>query len=279
MAGNNLRILFNNVADSATLTATTSATFFPTTNMQQDIKGKVWRSTSAISNVLTLSWSTSQSINCIVLPYTNLSNSATIKVTLFSGINGTGSTLYTSSTVPAISYSLPTWDISYTGVNAYSYGGGSIARVYLPSTVANVQSIQITLVDSTNSQGYLEVARVLAGVYWSPKFNTDFGITIDLIDQSTHSRAQSGNIITDIGPVYKKLSFNLNYMNASDRDYLLQIMRLNGMRKPMYVSLFPIDTDTNKEATYQVYGKLSSNPTITHPMYSIYSSSITIEEV
>lgn len=276
---NNLRILYSNAADTSVITATTTAANFITSNMQNDIKGSVWRSTSSISNTITLNWSSAQSVNCIILPFTNLSKNSTINISVYNGSNGTGTLLYTSGTISAITYNVPSWDTTYTGVNAYSYGGGTSVRHYIPSTTSNVLSILITIVDTTNVQGYLEISRILCGQYWSPAFNTDFGITLDYVDQSSHSRAQSGNIITDIGPSHKTLSFSLNFMSTSDRNYLIQIMRLNGMRKPIFVSIFPNDTDLEKEYNYQIYGKLSSNPTITHPMYSIYTSTINIEEI
>lgn len=277
--GNKLRILYSNVADTATITATTTATNFATANMQNDIKGSVWRSTSLLSNTITLNWSSAQSINCVVLPFTNLSKTATINVSAYNAVNGTGTLLYTSNTINAIPYTIPSWDTTYTGTNAYSYGGGTSTVVYFPSTLTSVISLTITLFDNANTQGYVEVSRILCGQYWSPAFNADFGITLDYVDQSSHSRAQSGNIITDIGPVHKTLSFSLNFMSTSDRNYLVQIMKLNGMRKPLFVSIFPNDTDAEKEYNYQIYGKLSSNPTITHPMYTIYTSTLTIEEV
>ena len=279
MAANNLRVLYYNAADNATITATTSAASYPTSNMQNDIKGSVWRSTSVISNTITVNWATTQSINCIILPYTNLSKTATINITLYSGANATGTTLYTTGTINAVPYTMPTWDTTYTGVNAYSYGGGTLVKQFTPSTVANVLSATITIVDSANTQGYMEISRILAGVYWSPAYNTEFGLTVDYVDASSHSRSQAGNIITDIGPIHKSINFNLSYMTASDRNYLVQLIKLNGMRKPIYVSVFPNDGDLEKELLYQIYGKLSSNPTITHPMFTIYSSSITIEEI
>jgi hypothetical protein len=279
MAANNLRILFNDIAVSSAVSASTSANNFPASNLLLDGKDSAWRSTSAITNTITLNWGSLQSINCVILPFTNFSSAANIKVQLYSSINGTGSLLYDSGTINAFNYSMPSWDTTYTGINAYSYGGGTSVRHYLPSTISNVQSLVLTVVDSGSISGYMEIVRILTGVYWVPKYNLDFGFTVDYIDKSQHNRSQSGNIITDIAPIYKSLTFSLNYMTASDRNYLIQLVKLNGMRKPIFISLFPNDSDAEKEYLYQIYGKLSASPTITHPMYSIYSSNITSEEV
>ena len=275
----NLRILYNNLADSATVTASTSASNFPTSNMQTDIKGLPWRSTSLVSNTITLNWVANQTVGLVALPFTNLTTTATINVTFWNGQNGTGTSLYTTGVITAVPYNLATWGTVATGLNAYSYGGGSAVRVYTPSILTTVQSITITIVDGSNAQGYMEIARLVCGTYWSPTYNTEFGLTVDYVDQSSHSRSQAGNIITDIGPTHKSLTFTLSYLQKADRNILLQIMKLNGMRNPLFISLFPSDTDIEKEFTYQIYGKLSSNPTISHPMYTQYASSITIEEM
>lgn len=279
MGANNLRVIYNNVADNATITATTSATNYPISNVLSDNKGSVWRSTSTISNTITLSWTTTQAMGAVILPFTNFSSGATINITAWSAANGTGTSLYTTGTISAVPYTLIKWDTVYTGVNAYGYGGGTCVRMYFPTIRSDVMSITITIVDSGNTQGYMEIGRIVAGTYWSPTYNTEFGLSIDYNDTSQHSRTQSGNIITDIGPVYKTITFNLSYMNAADRNVLLQILKLNGMRKSMFISIFPNDTDIEREFMYQIYGRLSSNPTITYPMYSIYAASITIQEV
>lgn len=271
MAQNNLRILYSNVADDAVITATSTASGFLTTNMQSDIKGLVWRSTSLVSNTITLTWNSDQAIRCIVLPYTNLTTTATVR---FVCKNSSGTVIYDSGTSTAVSYNLTG---SRTG--GYAYGEGSLVRHYLSSTLTTVRSIEITVVDSSNIQSYIEISRIICGTYWSPTYNTEFGLSVEYKDQSQHSRAQAGNIITDIGPSYKILNFNLGYMNDSDRDTLVSLLRQNGLRKALWVSLFPSDSDPEKEYIYSVYGKLSQSSTITHPMYSQYTSSITIEEV
>lgn len=274
---NNLRVIYNNLADTATITATTTASGFPTTNMQTDVKGQAWRSTSAISNTITLTWATDQAISAVILPFTNLSTTATVNITL---LTSTSTTIYTTGTITAVPYTVNNWANIANGINTYSYGGGTAVRMYTPvTTYTNVRSITITIVDSGSTQGYLEVGRVICGTYWSPKYNTQYGLSVDFTDTSSHSRSQAGNIVTDVGPVYKTLTFDMSYMDSNDRTTLAQIMRNNAKRTPIFVSLFPSDADVNREFLYQIYGKLSNSMTISHPMYTQYASSVTIEEV
>lgn len=271
MAANNLRIIHNNIADTATITSTATAVGYPTSNLQNDTKGLVWRSTSLASTTITLSWASDQIIGGVILPFTNLSTSATIRVVCK---NSAATVLYDSGTVQAVPYVVPA-----NGASNYSYGGGATARAYTTSILSTVRSVEVTLVDSGNTQGYMEVSRIVCGSYWSPTYNTEYGLSVDYKDTSQHSRTQAGNILTEIATAYKTLNFSLGYMNAADRNTLVRILRQNGMRKSLWISLFPLDTEPEKEYIYSVYGKLSQSATITHPQFSQYASTITIEEV
>jgi hypothetical protein len=278
MAGNNLRIIYNNIVDASnTLTATNTNTNYIIDNVKKDTKGLVWRTNNAsTSSNIRLSWTTAQTISAVILPYTNLSATATITITLYSDAAFT-TQVFTSGAVAAVPAVLE--DQSTATANyRYAFGGGNCARVYFTQT-ANCRGMQISIVDTANTDTYLEVSRIIAGTYWSPLYNTEFGLAVGIQDSSTKIRTQTGNLVTDIGTSNKTLTFNLSYMVNTDRDILFNIIRTIGTRKSIYVSLFPQDSEPTKEQTYQVYGRLSDLATITNPMYSVYASSISIEEV
>lgn len=271
----NLRILYNNIADTATISSTATAEGYPTSNLKTDLKGLVWRSPSTLSTTITLTWTSNQSVRAVFVPFCNLTTSATIRVVYK---NSAGTAIFDSGTVSAVPYNLSTIN-TITGSSLYSYGGGSSVRVYSPTLHTTVRSIDITIVDGTNPSGYMELSRLLVGNYWSPVHNTEFGLEVGYKDASTHVRSDSGNLFTYIGSVSKYLNFTLGYMVDSDRNTFIELLRQYGKRKAFMVSIFPEDTDKEKEALYEIYGKLSDDGRITHPMYTKYVSSISIEEV
>jgi hypothetical protein len=243
--------------------------------MQTDTKGLVWRSGSTSATTLTAAWAADTSINCLFLPFTNLTTSSTIRVVVK---NSVGTSLYDSGTVSAVPYSNTTW-ITATGSNYYSYGGGTSVRLYFPSTYTTARSIEVTVTDTTNTQGYMEISRMLAGTYWQLTHNIEFGLSVEYKDSSTHYRTQSGNLLTDAGTITKVLSFSLGYMSTADRNLLVQVFKQNALRRPVLVSLFPADLDKEKEVIHEIYGKLSNSGSLSHPMYTVYTTSLTIEEV
>ncbi len=164
--------------------------------------------------------------------------------------------------------------------NNITFGGNSTIWeagivTFGPSSGIDIGTYDI--VDSYND--YIEVSRVIIGNYWSPIYNTEYGVAVGTIDSSTNKRTEAGNLISDPGTISKTLTFSLNYMLDIDRDALFSIVRNNGTRRSMYISVFPEDPDSNKEQVFQIYGRLDNVAAITHPMYSMYASSISLQEV
>lgn len=278
----NLRIIYDNAINSSdcTLTAGTTAGTLVASNMTLDKKSKVWRSDSVTTDDITATWAAAKQLTGVALPFCNLTSTSTIRVRAYT--NSTDITpVYDTGTVLAVPYiSLGTWawGSQPMGVNAYSYGFSAYGRVWFNNTYT-VKKIIITLTDTNNPSGYLEVNRIVTGSAWQPTYNTSFGLPVSIVDSSTHERAQSGDLITSIGNRFKKLTFDLNWLTPTDRVRLNQIIRQNGMTKPLFVSLFPNDPDVEKEQTYQIYGKIPQMSQLTHPIHSIYSSQIDIEEI
>lgn len=280
MAQNNIRILYDNVIDSATLTASTTTSGFPVTNLQKEQKGFVWRSTTTSATV-TAVWTSTQTLSAVVLPFCNLTSSSTIRIKLYTNAADSIPVLDTGI-IPSGAYT-PTdlwggWsNISTSGVNAYNYGGGTYARAWFTSTPC--KKVEIILADSTNPAGYIELSRIVCGSYWSPSVDVEFGINLSYLDTSEQSRSESGNLITSNGTIHKTMDFNLGSIVETDRNKALSILRGNGLRKPLFISVFPEDSDTVKEQNYQIYGKLNNLSSITHQFYALYSLPLTIQEI
>lgn len=283
MIPNNLRIIYRNLIDQvqsngspfSTITASSTATGTSTEYLKNDKKGLVWRS-NGTSASLTVNFASATPIGGIVLPFCNLSQSATISVS--AGSYSVPSTL----AAPWESAALWNYGTAPLGANTYAYGGGKYARIWIPESNKNtaVSSITINISDSANSSGYIEISRLVIGPYWSPSLNTEYGLSASIKDLSTHERTQSGDLYTTIGPRYSTLEFSLNWMQPQDRKEFLRIIKGGGISRPLFVSLFPNNTDDwEKEGHHQIYGKLSDISAITHTYYDFYASSVQLEEI
>lgn len=296
MAANNLRIIYQNLADSGTIIASSTTGSTAVANLNKDPKSLIWRSqtssTSAVKANIVMSF-TSSIIGGVILPFCNLTSAATIRVRGYTGtaptlggtvdnpsITASGTLVFDTTNVlatPYTSLSLWGWDGLSLGANSYSYGGGTCARVWFPKVTCT--SIVIEIID-TNVDRFVEISRLVVGDYWSPTYNTEFGLSTTLKDLSTSERNESGDLVTNRGARFNSMSFDLNWLKPTDRFELLKILKGNGTAKPLFISLFPDnDTDWSKEQAHQIYGKLSQLGSISHPIYNMYSTQIEIEEL
>lgn len=270
MAGNNLRIIYKNVADTSTISATSTNGTTSVANLKKDPKSLIWRSVGNTAT-LTVTLAEASIVGGVILPYTNLSASALITVTLNTG--------YTTGPVLACPYQgLAGWDWGSVplGVNGYSQGNSSCARVWFPLQSCTSMTIAISDTGVTN----IEASRLVIGSYWSPTYNTTYGLAMQQQDTTEHQRAESGDILTTNGITYASMNFELSWLQPSDRLQLSAILKGNRKINPVFISLFPDnDTDWAKEQLYQIYGKLSNLSAITNNLPDMYQSSVEIEEI
>lgn len=276
MAVNNLRVIYQNIADTSTITASSTAGVTAAVNLQKDAKSLIWRATGT-SATLTVSFGGLKTIRGVVLPFTNLTALAKITVT---PTGGTGTTPITD--LLACPYKqADAWDSAYLpqGANSYAYGSGTYARAWFP-TAQTCTGVTITISDATNTAGYIEASRLIVGDYWSPTYNTSFGLISAPKSLSSNMRTESGDLVTNRGIQYNTMSFDLTWLNPADRLVFTKILKTNGINKGLFISLFPDATeDPDKEQTFQIYGKLTQVPDLTHSMYTMYASKVDIEEI
>jgi len=267
----NIRILYNNVADLATITSFTSVgSPMDETNLSSEIKTEVWRSTTLTPYIIH-DWDVNvQSINCVILPCTNLTSSSTIRVRLYDVADVL---LYDSTVIPAVLSS----DI-YSGtqtynVNLFPYGFLSKTAVWLPSTITNVSNMRIDLSDTSNTAGYIDCSRILAGVYWEPTYHIENGIQLNIVDESSTSRTNAGNLISDRGFIFDKISFNYALLTEADKSTLANIIRSVGVHKNFFISVFSGSSSGTEEHDYMIYGK-RTNSALTYKIFGFYNHSM-----
>lgn len=270
----NMRIVYNNIADSATsVTASTTSGSLPASNLLTELKGQVHRSTGT-SVTYTCTWSANQTVGAVILPCTNLTATATIRVRLYSDTAAT--TLVsdggTVTAVPGYNLDSKIWPTS-RDVNSFAYGGGVKAAQWFTSKPTNIRAVKIDLVDTSNPAGYIDCSRLVIGDYWSPTYNVQNGIQFDIIDNSEVSRRDSGDTIVNRSFMYDSLKFDFSLLTDVDKANLTKIIRNVGIHENFFVSLLPGDASVKTEHDSMIYGK-RTNATIISPLYTFYQHSV-----
>lgn len=257
-----LRVIHNNLADTATITANSTTGSYSASNMQKDTKSS-WHRSTGRTVTYTLTWATAQTISAVVLPCTNLSKTATILVKFYSGTGSpvvytqlnTGATAITAcQDTPIQSWSTPTG-------NQFIYGAVSKTAWWLASPYTNVRQIIIELTDtSDNTAGYIDCARIVCGTYWQPKYTVDRNsLNITSTDTTDNIRTDAGSLIADQGTVYDELQFSLGILEDSDRNELVKILQYSGTSRYLLFSVFPAENNSRTEQLYTVYGKRTNS--------------------
>lgn len=272
----NLRIIYKNIADTATISASSTAGSLTASNMQNDIKGKVHRS-AGLSVTYTLTWPTAQSVTAVSLPAHNLSQNATITVNIYSDAGATA-LVTTSGTGPAAPGSSNMWNWSPPlNANTFAFGGFNKTTIWFNQVYSTVRAIKITLTDATtNTIGYIDCARLVVGSHWEPTHNVQNGtLQMSPQDMSTSTRTDAGDLISNRSVVYDTLSLGTVYLSETDRSTFYRMLK-QGSSKYVLLSVFPSMNNVTLEADHTIYGRLAQTST-SQPYYGYFDIPIEIE--
>lgn len=271
-------MVYDNAADRATVSVSSAAGSLGAANLLTDTKSEVWRSTST-SATLTINFDEQEIVGVVALAFCSLTSTSTIRVRGYE-LAGDASPAFDTGSVLACAYAplaLWDWGTEALGVNAYSYGGGTYGVVWFEQMA--VEKLVVDIADTANPLGYVEASRLITGSYWSPENNCEYGATVNYADMSKHERTEAGDLRTERGARYKQISINLTFMPAADRARLWDIVRGNGISKPIFFSLTPESDDPVEEQTFQLYGKLSKAAATSYQFINQFSAPLELEEV
>lgn len=272
-----LKIVSNNIGQLATLTASTEAGSMVVENLQLDSKAEVYRSTATSATVTAIF--TQQNVSCVSFPICNFTNTATMRVRVYT-LSGDGSPALDTGNVLCCEYTvIDKIDFGDGALNSntFSYGGGTYATVFFISTLG--EKTVIDIIDSSNTNGYVEACALVVGDEWSPAITANYGLALLLKDSSKHTRNDGGGLMTARGARHRMLSFTLGAMDVADRTEFVQILIRNGMGVNLFLSFFPDSTDTQQEQMYQIYGRQSKVNSLTRFMWDYDKSKVDIEEI
>lgn len=162
--------------------------------------------------------------------------------------------------------------------SAYAFGGGATARAWLPAPI-QAYGVAVDIVDTSNLQGYLEAAFLVAGPYWESATNFDYGASAQPVDTSKSSRNDAGDQITDIGTISSRLKIPMSNLGAADQTSLWNAMLVSGTHYPVFASMFPGSSNLALEARHQVYGKFQDLPEMSLPYFNVGSATLELESV
>lgn len=281
MTSPGIRICYENLTnESNSLVASSTSGNLVASNMTNDLKGEVWRSASKVLSTITITWSAARNVNMVGLIFTNLTATATMRVRGYTNV-GDSTPNFDTGTNNACTYAplgALNWGSFPLGVNAFRFGGVSHGRSYFPT--ANVAKLIIDITDNDNVNNYIEVARLLTGIYWEPECNPEYGAEFIYKFYQNHEETQSGDLRTERRPRRRGINFNLAWLQSQQDLYAMnEIFLAAGMDTPIWISLFPENADPLLEQRCQMYVKLDGDHSMSHPKYGIFAAPLRLLEI
>jgi len=163
-----MRFLWNNLADTATLTASSENPDFPLSNLKHSWYLRHHRTTGVTSEWWKWNLGSAQSISYFLFWYHNFQSSATIK------LQANSSDLWTA----------PPLDISLT------WNSGNLIHELSPAQ--SYQWWRLWVQDVGNPDGYLRAGRAYLGGYFEPSRNYSLDWSRERIDPSEINESEGG---------------------------------------------------------------------------------------
>lgn len=275
----NVRIVVENDADSATLTASPAlAATLPVENLQETSRYKLARSTSTASQDIKGNWSIDRLISCCTLWRHNLTSAATLRLILYSGANQTGTTMYDSGAVDAHpTKALGDLEPGYSALGESVFTGWDWAFSTLWFTAVWARSFKLTLADAANPAGYFQAARLVLGRHFEPFYNMNYGVEMQWDEMTGQSRTDGGSLRSESAESFRRLKFDMARINDGERARLQEIIRTLGKRGDFFISAYP-GANGAKERDHAMLAKLSATPPLIYAIFGYHAAQFQLEE-
>ncbi|MEY4762739.1 MAG: hypothetical protein RLZZ200_2595 [Pseudomonadota bacterium] len=277
----NLRLIWDNAVDRGTVTASHTSGSLVASNLKKDERAAMWRGTGTTETLL-VEWTAAEIVDSVCLAWTNLTALATVQLKGY--------------TLPADYPASPAFDVTFNpddalplgefvwGIDPLAQSGASRARTaaqaqgWLAAPHA-LRKLEVIIADTTNSLGYVEASRLVAGVRSEMSHNPSYNaVRLAWIDRSKPVRAESGDLRLEVFTKYRQLQIQLDWMDVADRNAILRMVA-NGLGRGVWVSLMPEDADASNKQAYAFWGALMKDTEFNLPFFATYSAPLVFEEM
>jgi hypothetical protein len=248
-------IAYRNLADTATLLASSQELLAPVTNLQHPDVSRRWRSTEAGLGSFVVDLGALTSIDTVALIGTTMSASGTLRIRI-SATDSTGVAggLFDSG--------VDLVDADYN------------QTIALLTTPVSGRYILFSLADA--DADYVEAGRVFVGLRSQFEINFSYGWSITTVDRSVTKDTRGGQTQVWRDNLYRVFDVAFENLSVSERyGFIEEIERANALKDDV---LFVADTDSTNLARDSVWGLIQTTTPIVQPYFDRFSKSYKIKE-
>lgn len=245
-----------NFVDFAEITADSENALFPASNLIDNRRTKVFRSTTSDANII-FDLKSIEAIDSLCI--------------VDNPLTGWGVNTITVEANATADFTSPAFTTTLTFSQEHGIG---------IKELDTAQSYRFWRFVCTGSS-YVELSKVFIGkkIGYSPK-SPNFNWRYTESDQSKSQRNRYGQIFTDKTISKKNIRLDLALNNRSDMDKLFEMFDYVGLNKPFFVRIGDGSGSCllNDDNRFSSYMRLQRDPEFTNVFYRLYNTSLTMEE-
>lgn len=277
----NMRLVAKNTVDDTRCVLTCSATpTLPLDNVKSRIRSRITRipSASAFEVKATFGGDSVRIAQAAAL-WTNLDIDATWRLQGYSDAAWTTQVIDsgTVSCIDATALGDLDFGVDPLGSNIFDpFYGQNFALMWFAETV--VASWKLTITNTTNAAGYIDISRLIVGKYFEITYNPAYGLKLGWKEQTTLWETDGGSPRSDAGTPYRVMTFDLQLIPEADRQKWMDIIRYVGMRRDLFVAVMP-EGSAAQRRDYAMNCIVQSMPDFATVFTDHDSTNITLREV
>ena len=240
----NAAIAYDNRADRASITASSSAILLPVSRLQDPHIARKWRSNGSASEFLTIDLGASVPVDTVALIGLNLTSDGTVRVRV--------SDMDTSAQAGEI------YDSGDVG-GAIDPRWGMLVHL-LPEALVG-RYVRIDLSDP--NAAYIEAGRLFVGRRWQFQYNFAFGWSRQYVDRSRKTESRGGQTFIDRDVRYRMANISFELITQAQRwGFVEEVDRVNGTHDDV---LLITQSDSDNLGRDCIWGLISDLDPITQP--------------
>jgi len=222
-----IRFLATNLWDTATLTESSEASGFPSTNTQTRHFLEHWRSTGLTAEWLKVDLGADTVVRAIAIRYSNLRVGDSLSIQAQTAANGDD-----WDGDPAL-----TLDVAIT-ITATMVAKGLIVYNWETAPTA-CRYFRLLMTATAHPDGYIRAGRIYLGTFVEPDRDYDKDFEVEDIDPSVIVGSATNVKYVNELPTFKRIHLNFSSMSAADAAKMETLRDALGRRKAFFVELDP----------------------------------------
>jgi hypothetical protein len=219
-------------------------------NLQNQQPSSVWRSTSAATQDITFDLGAASPVKHMYLGNHNLSTGATVQVFLSDNNFSTVAKTYTFgiTSMYVLGLGLEPLGVCTLGSTdaCEDIAGTYLRNFFLLDGTDSYRYVKVRFIDPGNSDGFIQLGRLVLGNIWQPTHNVNYGYKQNLTLTSKGRESRSGAWYARQRPQHNEFSMSFPWLDAGEAAQLNTMIRQVGQYKNILFAAYPHESGPEK---------------------------------